>query len=216
MARVFIIGATGGIGSRLAAQLIEWGVHPIGLHRRPEQAQILQANGIEPVQGDLTSLGVDELANHLKGVDAIVFAAGASSAGTRQADAVDGQGVVLTTAAAKVANVRRYLHISAFPDAWRDRHMSSEFEHYMKVKRQADVHIVDSDMDWVIVRPGTLTSSQGTGLVRLGLAIPYGEVPRDDVASVLAELIHRPELNRIILELTTGEIPIHEALNRVI
>lgn len=215
MARVFIIGATGGIGLRLATQLIDRGDHPIGLHRRPEQAQILQANGVEPVQGDLTSIGVDGLAAHLKGVDAIVFTAGAGGGGTQQTDAVDGQGVILATAAAAAANVRRYLHISVFPDAWRDRHMPSEFEHYMQVKRQTDVHIVDTDLDWVIVRPGTLTDSPGTGRVRLGLAIPYDDVPREDVARIMAELVHRPEVNHIILELTTGEDPIGEAFKAV-
>ena len=38
MSRVFIIGATGGVGSRLAAQLIERGDRALGLHRSPEQA----------------------------------------------------------------------------------------------------------------------------------------------------------------------------------
>jgi hypothetical protein len=45
------------------------------------------------------------------GDDAVVFTAGASGAGPRQADAVDGQGVVVVTAAA--AGVRRFLLVSA-------------------------------------------------------------------------------------------------------
>jgi len=54
VSRVFIIGATGGVGSRLAAQLIERADQSIGLHRRPEQPRALQARGIAPVAGDLT------------------------------------------------------------------------------------------------------------------------------------------------------------------
>jgi len=216
MSRVFIIGATGGIGSRLAAKLVASGDQPVGLHRRPDQARALEERGVQPVAGDLAAISVRDLAAHLEGVDAIVFAAGASEDGPRIADAVDGQGVAKAAAAAEAAGVRRFLHVSAFPDAWRDQRMPPEFEHYMKVKRQADVHLAGTGLDWVIVRPGTLTSQKGTGRVRVGMAIPYGEVTRDDVAAVFAELVHTPQICRVILELTGGDTPVREALNRAV
>ncbi len=148
MSRVFIIGATGGVGSRLAAQLVDRGDQPIGLHRRPEQARLLKVRGIEAVAGDLTSIGIDQLAAPMEGTAAVVFTAGASEEGPRVADAVDGQGVVVAAAAAAKAGVARFLLVSAFPDAWRDLRMPTEFEHYMKVKRQADVHLAGTDLDW--------------------------------------------------------------------
>jgi uncharacterized protein YbjT (DUF2867 family) len=160
-------------------------------------------------------MGVADFTARLKGADAVGFAAGAPDSGPRTADAVDGHGVVVGTAATAAAGVTRFLHICAFPDAWRDRRMPPEFERYMKVKRQADVHLAGTDLDWVILRPGTLTDSPGTGRVRLGPAIPYGEVPRDDVAAVLTELVHTPAVRRVILELTGGQKPIHEALRRI-
>jgi uncharacterized protein YbjT (DUF2867 family) len=73
--------------------------------------------------------------------------------------------------------------------------------------RSTRAHIAATDLDWAIVRPGTLTDAPGTGKVRLGLPIPYGEVPRYDVAAVLAELVHAPEARRVILELTSGDVP---------
>jgi uncharacterized protein YbjT (DUF2867 family) len=90
--------------------------------------------------------------------------------------------------------------------------MPAEFEHYMRVKRNADVYLAGTDLDWVIVRPGTLTNSPGSGHVRLGPAIPYGDVPRDDVAAVLAALVHAPEVTRQILELTIGDTAVAEAV----
>lgn len=213
MARVFVIGATGGVGSLVTAQLVGRGDVPIGLHRRPDQARQLEAAGAQPVEGDLTTMRVDALAGHLDDVDAIVFAAGAPDADPPMMDAVDGQGMVLATSAAEAARVRRFLHLSAFPDAWRDRRMSPEFEHYMKVKRQADVHLAATNLDWVIVRPGTLTNAPSRGRIRLGLAIPYGEVPRGDVAGVVVELIRLSNVNRMILELTSGETPIDKAVS---
>jgi uncharacterized protein YbjT (DUF2867 family) len=211
-ARVFVLGSTGGVGSRVADQLCSQGDLPVGLHRRPEQGEALRRRGIQPVLGDLTRLRVNELADMMAGCETVVFAAGAPDAGTRAADQVDRDGLVLATEAAAQADARRFLHISAFPDAWRDRGMGPDFEHYMLVKRQADVHLASTDLDWVIVRPGTLTSRDGTGKVRLGLAIPYGEVPREDVAAVFAKLVHATEITREILEVTTGDTPIGAAL----
>jgi len=55
----------------------------------------------------------------------------------------------------------------------------------------------------------------GTGYVRAGLAIPYGNVPRDDVAATLAELIEQPAVSRVIIELTSGDAPVREAIQKL-
>lgn len=216
MSRVFVVGITGATGSRVASQLRDRGDEVVGLHRRIEQAEGLRRQGIESVHGDLTIITAEQLAPAMKGVDAVVFAAGASEEGNTVADAVDGRGVVVATAAATIAGVRRFLHVSAFPDACRDQRMPPEFEHYMKVKRQADVDLASTSLEWVIVRPGTLTNAPGTGLVRLGLAIPYDEVSRDDLATVLAELVHASRVRRVILELTRGDQRIVEAVHGIV
>ena len=51
--RIFIIGIAGGVGRRLAEQLADAGDEPVGLVRRPEQAEALAATGIRTVRGDL-------------------------------------------------------------------------------------------------------------------------------------------------------------------
>lgn len=91
--------------------------------------------------------------------------------------------------------------------------MPESFEHYMFVKRQADVHLASTDLDWIILRPGTLLDTDATGAIRLGMAIPYGEVSRDDVASTIVELIEEPQLRRVILELTSGSTPVQQAVS---
>src|SRR3546814_13875975 len=82
----------------------------------------------------------------------------------------------------------------------------------MAVKKLADVHLAESDLDWVILRPGTLLDAPGTGRVRTGLAIPYGDVPRDDVAATLLEIIERPAVSRLIIELTAGATPVAQSV----
>ena len=51
--RVFQIGAAGGIGRRLARMLVDRGDQVTGMHRRPEQADVISEAGATPITGDL-------------------------------------------------------------------------------------------------------------------------------------------------------------------
>jgi uncharacterized protein YbjT (DUF2867 family) len=215
MSKVFVVGASGKVGRRLCRQLAERGHRVAALHRRPEQGDELTSLGATPVAGNLLDLDAAELAKLISGSDAVVFTAGAGRAGIELTNAIDGRGLELATEAAAIAGVRRFILVSVFPDALRDKETSAGFENYIAVKKRADVHLVETGLDWVIVRPGTLLDDPGTGKVRAGVAIPYGEVPRDDVAATIAELIERPAVNRIIIELTSGEVPVTEAVRRL-
>lgn len=215
MSSVFIVGAAGKIGRRLVERLAQKGHEPLALHRKPEQGDTLKALGATPVAGDLTALDAPALAQLMAGSKAVVFTAGAGGAGIEVTNAIDGRGLETTVDAAQLAGIKRFLLVSAFPDAGRGKTPSEGFENYMAVKKRADVYLVDADLDWVIVRPGTLSDEPGTGHVRADVAIPYGNVPRDDVAAFLAEVIDQPTVNRIIIELTEGEMPIENAVDRL-
>ena len=192
------MGATGETGIRLRRQLVAVGHSAIGLHRHPEQAETLSRIGVVPVLGDLVTSSTTALSELMMDADAdvIVFTAGANGGGNEMTDAVDGARLTKASDAAAYAGVWRFLLVSAFPDAWRKKRMPEDFEHYMFVKRKADVYLSHTELDWVILRPGTLLNEPGTGLVRAGLAIPYGEVSRDDVAATLVQLIEKPLVNR--------------------
>lgn len=205
-------GATGGVGSRLLSQLTAQGDDPVALHRTPGQERRLAAAGATPVLSDLTTIDTTVLAGQMHGCDAVVFTAGAPDQGQAAADAVDGRGLATAVDAALAAHVRRFVHLSAFPDAWRGRQMGADFEHYTKVKRRQDVYLAATALDWVILRPGTLTDNPGAGTVRLGPALDHDDVPRDDAAAVLARAAHQPRLRRSILELTRGPVPITQAV----
>lgn len=208
MAKVFIVGGAGKIAVRLSKILAERGHAPVALHRKPEQASTITAQGAAPVLGDLTELTVNDLAEKMACSDVVVFSAGAGGAGMEVTNAIDGKGLELAVDAAQKAGVKRFFLVSVFPDALRDGKRKEGFENYMRVKKQSDIYLAASPLFWVIVRPGTLTEGAGTGLVRVGAAIPYGDVPRDDVAAFLAELVDHPATNKVILELTAGDTPI--------
>ncbi|KAA0099649.1 hypothetical protein CIW49_08630 [Mycolicibacterium sp. P1-18] len=53
---------------------------------------------------------------------------------------------------AKYAGVRRFVLVSVFPEAWRERDEGEGFEHYIRVKKDADVKLTRSGLDRVILR----------------------------------------------------------------
>jgi uncharacterized protein YbjT (DUF2867 family) len=214
--RTVIAGGHGKVGLRLGALLDQRGDHPVGLVRAAEQGADLEAAGVEPLVLDLVAATPQQLAEALQGADAVVFSAGAGGRGGPEAtNAVDGEAAVRLVDAASAAGVRRFVLVSVFMDAGRGAQVSDTFENYMRVKRASDVHLAASGLDWTILRPGTLTDDPGTGTVNLGPALAYGDVPRDDVAAVLAELLHAPGTVHRVLELTEGGTPVADAVSAV-
>lgn len=210
--RVFIIGAAGGVGARLVRKLVERGDDVAGLHRRPDQTAHLREIGAEPFNADLSTMTEDDLTTMIAGTDVLVFTAGAGGAGAAMTAAIDGQGVSKSIAAARAAGVRRLILVSVFPEAWRERPRSDGFEHYLAVKKRADVELAASELDWLILRPAELTDVHGSSTVSLSQAQIHTTVSRDNVAATLAELVHHPEVSRVVLELADGPTPIPEAV----
>ncbi|SUD48919.1 Putative NADH-flavin reductase [Nocardia otitidiscaviarum] len=214
--KVFQIGAAGGVGRRLGRLLTDRGDEVSGMYRNPEQVETVRESGAVPVPGDLIHDSVDELAKKLAGHDAVVFSAGAHGTGMDQTTAIDGKGLEKAADAAALAGVSRFVLVSVFPEAGRNRETTEGFEHYMRVKKIADAYLTRTDLNWLIVRPGTLIDYPGTGRVNAGLAIEYGSVRRDDVAAFLAAALHEPRLDRMLVELTGGQTPVHEAVARLV
>ena len=211
--KVFIIGIAGGVGRLLAEQLLAAGEEPTGLVRRPEQVEALGAKGIRATLGDLVAMSVDDLAAAMKGSEAIIFSAGAGGMDSDAATTrIDGDGPGKLAEAARLAGIRRFILVSVFPEAWRERRMDASFEHYMVEKKKAETQLVLTDLDWLILRPSALTDTPGAGKVDLGLAKVHTEITRSDVAATIATLLRSPRINRLIMEVTEGDVAIGDAV----
>jgi nucleoside-diphosphate-sugar epimerase len=202
---------------RLEKLLTERGDSPVGIIRDPAQAEDLRGVGAEPAVCDLESAPIDEVASHLDGADAVVFAAGAGpGSGAARKETVDRDAAVLFADAAQRAGVCQYLMISAM-GADREPPPGTDpvFAAYLQAKGAADAYLASrADLDWTILRPGRLTDEPGTGLVRLAVRTGPGAVPRDDVAAVLLALLDTPA-GGMTLELVTGDTPVDKAVQTV-
>jgi uncharacterized protein YbjT (DUF2867 family) len=207
---VVIAGGHGQIALRLARLLTTRGERVRSLIRNPDHAADIEAAGAEPVVFDLEGGG--DLAPAIAGADAVVFAAGAGpGSGAERKRTVDLGAAVRLIDAAREAGVRRYVMVSSIgaddPSAG-----AEAMRPYLEAKAEADAALAASGLDFTIVRPGRLTDDPGTGRVRVGEQIGYGEVAREDVAATLAAALQAPNTIGKTFELFEGDTPIEEAL----
>jgi uncharacterized protein YbjT (DUF2867 family) len=213
---VTIAGAHGQVGLRLARLLAARGERVTGLIRNPEHAGDVSQAGASPVVCDLERASTEELAAAVTGADAVVFAAGGGpGSGAERKLTMDRDGAIKLLRAATSAHVPRYLMISS-TGAENPPSGDGIFDIYLRAKAAADAAVVASDRDWTIIRPGSLTNADGNGHVRIASEPFSAPVPRDDVASVLAELLGDRRSSGRILYLSSGPRPIGEALDEVL
>ncbi len=113
--RVFVTGATGFIGGRLAAKLRERGDEVVALVRSPEKAGALRALGCELVAGDLTAVSV--MREAMQGCDVVHHVAAVYKVGipaSRRQEMLQSniEGTAGTLDAAIAAEVPRIVHVS--------------------------------------------------------------------------------------------------------
>src|SRR5262249_54662793 len=96
---------------------------------------------------------------------------------------------------------------SNHPDRWSD-----EMRPYQEAKAAADKRLIESGLNYTIVRPGRLTDDEGTGKVQAAENTGYGEIPRDDRAPALAEALIAPNTIDKAFDLVGGDTAIPEAV----
>lgn len=214
--RVVVAGGHGQVALRLARTLVAGGHDVVGLVRNPDHGLDVEATGASVVVADLERVVAPDLARHLAGADAVVFAAGAGpGSGAARKDTMDRGGAVLLADAAELAGVRRYVLVSSMGAGSAPPPGTDEtFAAYLRAKTAAEDDVRRRDLEWTVLRPGGLTDDPGTGRVRLGPRLPAGRVPRDDVAAVLAELLVTPSTAGLVLELVSGDEPARDAVRR--
>ncbi|HKP39390.1 NAD(P)H-binding protein [Mycobacterium sp.] len=214
--RVVIAGGHGKIALILERLLAQRADSVAGFIRNPDHAADLEAAGAQPLVVDLESASVDEIASHLDGADAVVFAAGAGpGSGAARKETVDRDAAILLADAAEAAKVSRYVMISAMgADAEaRDGAGDPVFVAYLRAKGAADNNVrARKGLKSTIVRPGHLTNDPGTGRVQIADNTGRGDIPRADVAAVLLAVLDTPATAGHTFDLISGDTPITDAV----
>lgn len=209
--QVVIAGGHGKIAMHLTKLLIERGDQVRSLIRNSDHAPEIEALGAKPVVSDLEADDVDTITEAVGSVNAIVFAAGSGpGSGPERKETMDYGGAAKLITAAKRNGISRYVIVSSM-GADPDQEGDEGFDVYLRAKGRADAELVDSGLDYTIVRPGSLTDESPTGKVELG-ATGRGEIPRGDVAAILAATLVARTTVGMTFEAIGGESPIDDAV----
>lgn len=213
---VAIVGGHGQIARHLGAALIERGDQVRGLIRNPEHSADLAADRITPVVLDIEHRSTSELADAIRGVDAVVFAAGAGpGSGAERKETADYAGAVASLEAALLAGVDRFVMISAMgtdnPPA-----DDSVFSVYLRAKARADQVVMESDVAWTVVRPGLLTNDRPLGTVQLARRVERGPISREDVSAVLVAVLGDERTIGHVFEVVSGDTLVLDAIDKLV
>jgi len=188
MTRIAVVGGHGQIARLLHPLLLDAGHQPVALVRKQEHADALTSEGVETRFLDIEDSTDADFATAFDGCEAVVFAAGGGADGNiERKRTVDLEGSLKSIAGAEQAGIRRFVQVSAISvDEPLPDDVDAVWKAYVEAKRDADAALRASNLDWTVLRPGKLTDDPATGRVAVGANVERGEIPRADVAAVVA------------------------------
>lgn len=211
---ILLLGATGLIGSAVAARLARDGREIVGVTRFEGQDS-RRVTGVKRwIALDLRDVeGAEDWRPHLAGIEAVVNCAGALQSGGRDSvAAVHSTAPAALWTACEEAGVRRVVQVSAINVG------AGGVSEFSRTKSEGDAALEASGLDWVILRPSVVVGRAaygGSGLFRGLAALPVlpcmpeagalDLVQLDDVAETVARLLVPGAASRVAIDLAGPE-----------
>lgn len=208
MENVLVAGANGTTGKKIVQLLNESQYfNPVAMVRKEEQLDQFKEKNIDTVLGDLTQ----DITHTIKNIDKVIFAAGS---GGKNVVEVDQEGAKRLIAISKMADISKFVMLSSMGAD--NPEEAEDLKDYLTAKHIADKHLIDSGLNYVIVRPGTLNNSESSGKIDLAKKLnKRGEISRADVAQTLVRSLHDDVPKNSIFEILNGDKLIAKAMNDI-
>jgi putative NADH-flavin reductase len=187
---ILIIGSTGSIGRKLVTQALARGHAVMAFAREPSKLHT-EHQRLVLARGDV--MDPASLERAMPGQDVVLSALGAGGRG-----GVRAAGTRNIIAAMQRCGVRRFVSLSSLGvgDSRANLNFFWKYVMFGLLLRRAyadhvaqERHIRNSDLDWIIVRPGSYTDGERTGAYRHGFAASDTglklQISRDDVADFM-------------------------------
>lgn len=208
--KIIVIGATGRVGSNVVTKLAKSTKDKVYAGaRHPEK--VPAADNVTPFKVDLTA-DMDDIKETLPEADAILFVAGS---GGKDLLRIDLHGAVKVMQAAEEKEINRFVMLSSKGSLSPDEFAESPLENYLIAKYYADEWLMhNTDLDYTILQPTALVEKAGSGKVTLG-GYSTNENSIDNVADVLIGLVENHAGIKEVIEMSTGNEPIPDAINEL-
>ena len=181
---ILVIGANGGVGSKLVQQLKEDYVDFTAGVRKNEQVKELENQGIKSTLIDVEKNDINDLKSIFKDYDKVIFSVGSGgNTGADKTIIVDLDGAVKTIKASVEAGIKHYVMVSTYDSRREAFDLSGDLKPYTIAKHYSDDYLRNSGLNYTIVHLGSLTDDEGTGQIEADLYFDKpGSIPREDVA----------------------------------
>jgi len=168
--KIIIFGATGTAGSHIVAQALQKGFKVTAFTRNPDKLNHIKDSNLEIIEGDVTRPSDVEMS--LKGIDLVICALGDGAKGEVRA-----AGTLNIIQAMKKAGINRLICQSTLGmgESWKNlnffwKHIMFGFllrKAFNDHQRQ-EKYILESGLDFTIVRPSAFTNGQSSGNYKIG------------------------------------------------
>ena len=189
--KIAVFGATGGTGKQIVEQALAAG-HEVTVLVRDSARLNVKHDKLYLVIGDV--LNTEKVEETLAGSEAVCCSLGNTA---NNPDFVVSDGTQNIIECMKKQEIKRLVIVSAMGVGDSRERVSLSFKMLMKTvlrkayedKERQEQLVRESDLDWVIVRPGGLTNGPATGEYDFGLdtSISSGQVSRADVAAFVLQ-----------------------------
>ncbi|MBT2667230.1 NAD(P)H-binding protein [Bacillus sp. ISL-4] len=208
--RVLVIGTEDMTGEHVVKQLADRYHNPVALVGSENKVEEMVKLGAS----DVVSLENRDFPSAFSGCEAIIYLGNASPrTGEGKPILVDHQSVIDSFDAAKKHGVKRFILMSGM----RANEMESRDACTIGVKYHSEELLRQEKFTYTVIRTSMPVDKPGIGKVEAGSSLVHdkGEIPKEDIASVLVEALDTKEVFNKTFNVTSGEILIHEALKRL-
>lgn len=212
---ILVIGANGGVGHHLIEQLKENEVDFTAGVRKESQVEQLKEQNIKATLIDVEADDVQTLTEKFKGFDRVVFSVGSGgSTGADKTIFVDLDGAVKAIKASEVNNAKQFVMVSTYDSRREAFDASGDLKPYTIAKHYADEYLKQASVPYTIVHPGALLNDDGTNKIEVGAFFEgRGSIPREDVASVINEVVTSDDYLNTEFQIISGDVEISQALD---
>jgi uncharacterized protein YbjT (DUF2867 family) len=201
--KVFVAGATGETGRRIVQELVKRNLAVKALVRDLEKGKKLLPAEVELVVGDV--LAVDQFADKIQDCNTFICATGAApSFNFTEPYGVDYQGTKNLINLAKKLEIQHFVLLTSLCVS-RLFHPLNLFWLILYWKKQAELYLEESGLNYTIVRPGGLKNEDNNQPLIISEAdtLFEGSIPRQKVAQVCVESLFDSSRNNKILEIVS-------------
>ncbi|KYG32152.1 SDR family oxidoreductase [Alkalihalobacillus trypoxylicola] len=210
---ILVVGANGQVAKETIKELKAQGHQVKAMIRNEKQSDLLKKQGADEIviadlEEDITHAFVD--------VDGVIFAAGSGGkTGADKTILIDLWGAMKVIDQTVAHSIKRFVMLSSMGTVDPDK--SDQIRHYLVAKKLADDYLKQTDLDYTIVRPGSLTNDKPTHQIKLEEEIEVRDntITRADVASVLVAVLEKENTYQKTFEILNGDVDINTAIEQI-